>query len=275
MTRYPSCTWKPITGTSTRPVQKDILCLHTMVGYLSSTWSYFNRPDVGVYSHIGVGGPWGTDAGKNLDGVAWQMADTDVRGAANLNGNWHVISVETADNAARPIAPWTPAQCDRLVRIMVDANRLDGIPLTLIPDTRPGRRGVAYHRLGCDPWRVDGGELWSSSPGKDCPTQARIDQIPGLIDRARRIVAGQPEEDVMTPEQMAELKQYTHDQLQALLLAVLKGGANGTFPKGLPAGEVSAVQQVEDKVDGVRNAVDDLAEVVEERLPAAPGPTPA
>lgn len=190
MSRYKSCVWKPISGTSTVAVRKDILCLHTMVGYLTSTWNYFNRSDVGVYSHIGIGGIWGTDAGKNLDGVAWQMADTNYRAAANLNGNYRVLSVETADNAARPIQPWTPKQCNKIVEIMVEANQVDDIPLVLIPDSKPGRRGIAYHRLGCDPYRVSSGELWSSAYGKDCPVDPRIKQIPGLISRAQDIVNG-------------------------------------------------------------------------------------
>jgi hypothetical protein len=172
------------------------LCWHTAVGGGLSTWNYFNRDDVGVYSHGVVCGIWGSDAGQDVDGLALQMADTDYRAAANLNGNYRVISWETGDNATRPIQPWTPAQCETIVRIMVDANRLDGIPLTLVPDSKPGRRGICYHRQGVDPYRVDGGELWSSSYGKDCPTDARIQQLPGLIERARAIVAGEPEDDM-------------------------------------------------------------------------------
>lgn len=211
MTIYPSSTWRPISGTSRTKLQKDLFCLHTAVGPGLGTWSYFNRPDVGVYSHFVVCGVWGTDAGKDVDGLALQMADTDYRAAANLDGNWHIISVETADNAARPIQPWTPAQCETLAQLMADANRLDGIPLVLVPDSRQGRRGIAYHRQGCDPYRVAGGELWSSAYGKDCPTQARINQIPGLIDRARAIVASAPQEDDLSQaEALAALQQFFH-----------------------------------------------------------------
>jgi hypothetical protein len=195
---YPSAVRKPLTGTSTARLQKDILCFHTAVGYLVSTWNYFERDDIKVYSHGCIGGKWGSDIARDLDGVAWQMADTDVRAAANLDGNYRVISWETADNAARPIQPWTPAQCAKIVQIMVDANRLDGIPLVMIPDSKPGRRGVGYHRLGCDPYRVAGGELWSSSPGKDCPTDPRIKQLPALLDQAKDIVAGKPGGSFMT-----------------------------------------------------------------------------
>jgi hypothetical protein len=212
MSRYPSTTWKPIGGTSRRQVQKDLLCLHTAVGSGLGTWAYFNRVDVGVYSHFVVCGVWGSDAGKDVDGLALQMADTDYRAAANLDGNWRIISVETADNATRPIQPWTPAQCDTLVDLMVDANLIDGIPLVLVPDSRRGRRGICYHRQGCDPYRVAGGELWSSSPGKDCPTQARIDQIPGLIDRARAVVAGGGEDD-MSAADVAAINKHTDEKI--------------------------------------------------------------
>lgn len=194
MSRYPSATWKPIANRSSQPLQKDLLSLHTCVGPGLGTWNYFNTGagGRGVYSHIIVCGIWGSDAGKNVDGLALQMQDTNLRAAANLDGNWHIISVETADNAARPIAPWTAAQQTTLVNIMVDAHRIDGIPLVLVPDSKPGRRGISYHRQGCNPYRVAGGELWSTSFGKDCPTQARINQIPGLIARARAIVGGTP-----------------------------------------------------------------------------------
>lgn len=230
MTWYPSATKKPISGTSRARVQKDLLCLHTMVGALASTWNYFNRADVGVYSHVGIGGIWGADKPANLDGVAWQMADTDYRAAANLDGNWRIISVETADNAERPIAPWTPMQQLTIVRIMVDAHRLDGIPLVLVPDSKPGRRGICYHRMGCDPYRVAGGELWSSAYGKDCPTEARIRQIPGLIKRAQAIVNGTVQEDDMSAADIAAMKKDVHDTVLRAVKAGLDGAPNSEYP---------------------------------------------
>lgn len=212
MSRYPSAQWRPIRATSTVRVQKDIFCLHTIVGGMTSCWSYFDRLDVSVYSHLIIGGIWGSDAGRGLDGVAWQIANTDYRAAANLDSNYRIISVETGDNAARPIQPWTPKMCTKIVELMVDAHRLDGIPLVMVPDSKRGRRGIAYHRMGCDPYRVSGGEKWSNAYGKDCPTDPRIRQIPGLIARARAIVAGQPpipeEDDDMAadPQVLAGLK---------------------------------------------------------------------
>lgn len=216
MSRYPTAQWRPIRDTSTVAVRKDLFCLHTMVGGMRGTWSYFDRLDVQVYSQLLLGGPWGSDAGHNLDGVAWQIADTDYRAAANLDGNWRIIALETADNAARPIKPWTPRQCDTIVDLMVDAHELDGIPLVLVPDSKIGRRGICYHRQGCDPFRVAGGERWSAAFGKDCPTDPRIAQIPTLIARARAVVAGgEPiREDLSIVD--ADTKTYLDGKFKAL-----------------------------------------------------------
>jgi hypothetical protein len=191
--------------TETLMTGHDIVCLHTMVGYLVSTDKYFRIYNgsgySGTESHYGVGGKWGPDLGGDLDGAVWQWQDRRYQADANLNGNNRVISIETADNAARPIQPWTPKQLEANARIVAwesspsshrncpstwNCHKV-GIPLKLIPDTQPGRRGVGYHRQGCDPWRVAGGVLWSTAYGKDCPTQARINQIPGIIDRARQL----------------------------------------------------------------------------------------
>ena len=247
MSRYPSATWKPIANRSTKALQKDLLSIHTMVGPGLGTWNYFNTGagGRGVYSHLLVCGVWGSDAGKDVDGLVLQAQDTDLRAAANLDGNWHIVSVETADNAARPIAPWTSAQCDALVNIMVDANRLDGIPLVLVPDSKPGRRGISYHRMGCNPYRVAGGELWSEAYGKDCPTQARIDQIPALIDRARAIVAGEPEDFLMAVN-------ATQDQWDAVVKAAQS--INATAVKGTTGFE-GTVEAMANKVNTLINEV--------------------
>src|SRR3989304_2012376 len=59
------------------------------------------------------------------------------------------------------------------------------------PDSEPGRRGLAYHRQGVDPWRVDGGQRWSTAYGKECPGPTRIRQLSEeIIPRARQISEG-------------------------------------------------------------------------------------
>ena len=236
MKTCPGAAYKPL-GPQTEPrmTGHDIVCLHTMVGYLSSTDAYFRTANgagyQGTESHFGVGGRWGKDGTLGLDGTVWQWQDLAYQADANLDGNPTVISVETADNAARPIQPWTPLQCEGIARLLawlcsVEAHaecpsswtcHREGIPLALIPDTKPGRRGIGYHRQGCDPWRVLGGVRWSPSRGKDCPTEARIAQIPAVIARAIEITQG----DDMTAEQAAQL-QDIHDRQIPLVHAALQ-----------------------------------------------------
>lgn len=172
----------------------DIVCLHTMVGYLTSTDAMFRRGGwSGTESHFGVGGKWGGDVAKDYDGEVFQWQDTGWRADANLDGNPRIISIETADNApnlVRDIQPWTPKQLDAIVKIIVWACKTHDIPAVLIPDSKPGRRGIGYHRQGCEHssgvgkvpgFLVAGGERWSSSLGKECPGPQRIAQIKAII----------------------------------------------------------------------------------------------
>lgn len=207
--RCPFAVWKPLgPQTQARMRSHDLVLLHTMVGYLYSTDTYFRSSNgygyAGTESHYGVGGRWGSDASRGLDGAIWQWQDRAYMADANGQANPRAISVETADSATAPIVPWSDAQCEAIAQIVAwestPAAHADcpsswtchqqGIPLELIPDSKPGRRGIGYHRQGIDPWRVAGGEVWSTAYGKVCPDSARIAQIPGIIARARQIVAG-------------------------------------------------------------------------------------
>jgi hypothetical protein len=172
----------------------DIICIHTMVGYLSSTDVMFKvNGYTGTESHFGVGGKWGGDKDKGLDGVVYQWQDTDFEADANLEGAHHVISIETADNAPQlpqDILAWTPKQETAIIDLIVQLCRMYDIPPVLIPDTKPNRRGLAYHAQGCTPNIVPGGEKWSLSRGKVCPGPARTRQfknviIPAVQDRLR------------------------------------------------------------------------------------------
>lgn len=191
--------WRPL-GPGNPPnkmARHDIICLHTMVGYLRSTDAMFHEDGyTGVESHYGVGGIWGSDADHDLDGVVYQWVNDDYRADANLDGNHRLISIETADNApqhAADIRPWTPRQVESIIRLVADRCRRYDIPAELVPDSKPGRRGIAYHRQGIDPWRVSGGEIWSKSRGKECPGDARIAQLKTvIIPGVRLLLAGKP-----------------------------------------------------------------------------------
>lgn len=223
---YPDARFHPLGAqTETRMTGHDVICLHTMVGYLISTDGYFrisNGPGYrGTESHFGIGGPWGPDLGGGLDGATWQWQDLAFGADANLDGKQRVISIETADNApARPedIAAWSPAQLDEIVDLVAwlctraahakcptswECHR-SGIPPVLIPDTKPYRRGIGWHAQGVPGvGLVPGGVQWSNSPGKSCPTRRRIEQLHLIVvPRVRAKVANPPipEEDEMTQE---------------------------------------------------------------------------
>lgn len=204
VSRYPRGAWRPL-GPQTEPRMDrvDVVCVHTMVGFLATTEDMFRRGGYsGTESHFGIGGKWGPDGRGGLDGVVWQWQDLDRQADANLDGAHRVISIETADNAPRAAAdilPWTPKQVASLVDLIVWLCETFDVPPALVPDSRPGRRGLAFHRQGIDPWRVTGGERWSSARGKECPGPVRIQQltvevIPAVRAKVLRpAVAGQPD----------------------------------------------------------------------------------
>lgn len=223
---YPGAKWTPLAGNQTQPrmTSHDIVCLHTMVGYLTSTDGYFRvsngRGFDGTESHFGIGGPWGPDLGGGLDGMVYQWQDLAYTADANYLGNSRVISIETADNAVRPIAAWSSAQLGAIIDLVrwlcsVEAHakcppswqcNQAGIPCRPVPDSRIGHRGVAWHSQGCEGsayWR--GGQLWSTSYGKDCPTEVRISQLlTTVIPHAARGGVLAPEDD-MTPDEHQKL----------------------------------------------------------------------
>jgi len=166
----------------------DIICIHTMVGSLTGTDGYFRKLTNGVNSHFGTGG----------NGEIWQWVDTAYRSGANMNGNHHVISIENADigpgfpswntNDGGAVPAFTPAQVEAIAKIVAWACKTHNIPCELIPDAKPGRRGIGYHRQGVPGYMVAGAEKWSSAAGKVCPGNRRIAQIPAIIARAKQIL---------------------------------------------------------------------------------------
>jgi hypothetical protein len=167
----------------------DIICLHTMAGGFAGVNIMFHENGYsGTESHFGIAG----------SGAARQWQDLDFQADANWDGNDHVISIETADKGENfpswtgsNVPPWTPQQLDRIVRICDWLCTRYDIPRRLIPNTRPGHRGIAYHRQGCpgnfeQPYTgiVPGGELWTNPTkgfGKVCPGDRRIRQIETII----------------------------------------------------------------------------------------------
>jgi hypothetical protein len=219
MARMPGAIWRPLADNwNKQPRMRawDIFCLHTMVGTLDGTDGYFrnsaaNGPGyAGTESHFGVG----------PDGTIYQWQDTDFQAEANGAGNDHVISSENADMGA-PFPKWggsdvpafTPQQIEANAQIAAWCQRTHGIPLDPVPDSRRGRRGMAYHRLGVPRNKGDrvsqtGGELWSSSAGKVCPGDRRIAQVPQVRSRAIQIASGVSQEEKIVGITFDSLEQF-------------------------------------------------------------------
>lgn len=185
MARMPGVTWDGEHG-GTAMARYDIVCAHTIVGYAPAHAAHFSTRG---------------------NGEIIQSRDTRYRSAANKDGNHRVIAIENEDFGAR-YGPWsgsnvpafTPEQCEAIARICAWAHQVHGIPLVPCPDSRPGSRGIAYHRQGIDGnfgsfaygGRVSGGEVWSTSTGKVCPGDRRIHQLINvIIPRAQAIAGGQ------------------------------------------------------------------------------------
>jgi hypothetical protein len=199
MGRMPEARWQPLAADwAAQPRMRayDIICLHTMVGGLIGTDGYFRKGNglgyAGTESHFGTGG------GGEI--VQWQ--DTAHQADANLNGNWHVISIENADMGpgfpawniedAGQIPAFTEAQMDANARIIAWACREHDIPCSTIPDAKPGRRGIGWHRQGVPGYMVAGAEQWSNANRKSCPGDRRIGQVPEIVRRAQTLLGQTP-----------------------------------------------------------------------------------
>lgn len=225
------------TNTATGPLMSryDIVCIHTIVGYAPAHAAHFS-----------------TNAGGHI----YQSRDTKYKSAANLNGNHRIIAIENEDhgsaygswnvNDGHQVPGFTEAQIEAIARICAWAYQVHNIPLVLCPDSKPGSRGIAFHRQGCDGnfagyaygGRVAGGELWSNAFGKVCPGDRRISQlINRIIPRARQIAGLEREGIFMALSDQQQLNMhnrimgflrqrwYTQDA-EGVLTPVPEGTAN-------------------------------------------------
>lgn len=187
----PGVVYDPLSTNQTEPkmAAHDVICIHTMAGTFKGTEAMFEE-----------GGFTGTDShfGLRADGYLEQWQDLRYQTDANLDGNSYCLSIECED--VGPSFPkWSGSDvpyftfeqvqslvhlCDQLCQPQLHAScpsswacHSSGIPRILIPDSKRSRRGIGYHRLGINPWRVSGGVLWSEHNGKACPGDRRIHQI--------------------------------------------------------------------------------------------------
>jgi len=197
-------TKRPLSDAQTQPRMRahDFFCFHTMVGSLAGTRAMFaNNGYGGTESHFGTGG----------NGELEQWQDLAFTADANYLGNPTVISVENADlgpgfdrwdtNNSAAVPAFTDAQLKTLVALGTAACLpgtnpasmhtdcphdwtcyREGIPPRLAADTKPGRRGLAYHAMGVPGnGLVPGGVAWSTARGKVCPGARRIRQLKDTV----------------------------------------------------------------------------------------------
>jgi peptidoglycan hydrolase-like protein with peptidoglycan-binding domain len=170
---YPGALRKEITKWRTPINGPRGFVFHVAVSEAASLYGYFSG--AAVCSHFYV----------RKDGVVEQYVDTRFRAPANYQGNPTLISVETqggVNNAQGE--PWTPQQVEALAQLSRWVHQTHGITLSLMPNSKPSSVGFGYHRQGIDPWRVSGGEKWSTSAGKICPGNGKIGQIPSILTAA-------------------------------------------------------------------------------------------
>lgn len=214
----------------------DIVCVHTIVGHPPANAAHFST---------------------RADGYIWQSRDTRYRSAANYNGNPRVIAIENEDmgpvygawntNDGHQVPGFTAQQVEAIAQICAWVNRVHGIPLVLCPDSKPGSRGIGYHREGIDSptgfagyqygGRVPGGEVWTTSPGKVCPGDRRITQlVTQIIPRARQ-VAG-----LDVPASL--------DHEDDTMIAFFKGDSDAKDEKGTRYGDRVYLVKFDPELDG-------------------------
>jgi hypothetical protein len=210
MARMPGTTWVGEHG-SRKMVRHDIVCVHTIVGKAPAHKAHFST---------------------SADGEIFQSRDTDLQSGANVDGNPRVIAIENEDvgpsygvwdtDDGHAVPDFTDAQVDAIARICAWASTTHGIPLVPCPDSRPGSRGIAYHRQGINgnfgPFafsgRVDGGEVWTTSFGKVCPGDRRIRTLlDRIIPRAVAIASGGAVPDLQSAQLDQTAKAEAADML--------------------------------------------------------------
>ena len=171
--KMPGAVWKPISRNYTKRKRSrtDCVILHVAVSEAASLKGWFNNPKAGASSHFYV----------RRDGTIEQYLGAEYISWANGAGNSRSITVETQGMGA---GSWTGAQITSLAKICRFAHERFGVPMTAMRNSLPSTKGVGYHRLGVNPWRLTYGEVWSSAYGKICPGPDRIKQVPGVVKGA-------------------------------------------------------------------------------------------
>lgn len=181
--------------------------LHVAVSEAESLYGMFSRSN-NACSHFYVA----------KDGTVEQYIDTAYRSGADMNGNDSTISVETQGGVRNPEGePWTAAQVKALTALWKWARDTHKITNQLAKNTQTNANseGLSWHRLGVEGNFAGrkgilsisykpGGIKFSSARGKICPGDAKILQIPGIVEAANGSV-----KPVQTPKPTVPAKKPT------------------------------------------------------------------
>lgn len=173
--------------------------LHVDAGGAASLQGWFNNPASSASSHFYV----------KYDGTVEQYLDTKYIAWTQRTGNAYGIGIETQGLGS---GTWTTAQAASIAALLRWVSKTHGVPLVNMIDSKPGRRGVGYHRMGCTPWRVSGGDVWGAN-GKICPGPDRVSQFAAVLASA---LGGTPVVNPLPPTPSpAETEEQRIDRLNA------------------------------------------------------------
>jgi len=176
MARMPGAEWHPVRN-FTKGGQDEVrgVVVHIMAGTLEGSQAWFDNPTAQASSHFGTG----------KGGILRQWVDTDDRAWAQSAGNRTWLSVENEGVGGDVL---TSAQLDRNAQVLAWAHKKYDVPLRLA--TGPADAGLGWHGMGGSEW---GGHT-------SCPGTRIVAQLPEIVARAERLVAGPTkQEDDMDP----------------------------------------------------------------------------
>lgn len=171
MALYPVAQQKPIVRNfGGRRTTTTASILHVDAGGAASLQGWFNNPAASASSHFYV----------KYDGTVEQYLDTDIIAWTSRAANLYSVGIETQGLGS---GSWTDAQMASISALLRWLGGIYGHGLNMMLDSKRGRKGVGYHRQGCAPWRVVGGDVWGPS-GKICPGPRRVDQVHAVLSAA-------------------------------------------------------------------------------------------
>ncbi|MEU6344492.1 peptidoglycan recognition family protein [Streptomyces sp. NPDC046977] len=187
MARMPGATWRPVPN-CTKGGQEAVYgaVLHIMAGTLDGSDSWFRNPKSEASAHFGVG----------KDGRIYQWVDTADRAWAQSSGNRTWLSIEHEGQGGDAL---TAPQLAATARIIAWMHATHGVKLQIADS--PTGRGIGWHGMGGSDW---GGHY-------DCPGTPIKNQRSAIIAAA----SGTPQEDDVTPEDIAKIAAATATKLIA------------------------------------------------------------